>query len=1133
MPSSYTGPDPIVNTATVSSTATDPDLANNSATATTAVGPLFTVNVEISKAGPANVTPGHNLVYAIAVSNTGTLDATDVTVTDPTPDGLTFVGNAGDCTTPFPCALGTVPAGQSRQITTTFAVPSGYAGANPISNTSIVTTTVADQDMTDNQATVTTPVNSIANLAITKQGPASVTAGANVSYAILVRNHGPSDASGVTVTDPTPAGLTFVGNTGDCTTAFPCALGTVPAGQTRTIVSTFLVPTTYGAASIVNTASVTATVADGDSSDNSASVTTAVTPPSADLSIAKTGPASATPGTTFSYTLVVTNTGPNEAAAVTVADVTPPGLTFVSTAGACTTPFPCVLGTLASGQSAAFVATFAVPAGYTTPNPIVNTASVSSPTSDPNPTNNSATSTTPIGPSRADLAITKSRPVRRTLGATLDYTIVVTNHGPSDAPDATVTDPTPAGLTFVSNTGACTTTFPCALGPIPAGQSRMITTNFLVPSGYTGPDPIVNTATVSSTAADPDPGNNTATASTAVGPLFTINVEISKAGPAGITPGHNLLYSINVSNTGTLDATDVTVTDPTPAGLTFVGNAGACTTPFPCALGIVPAGQSRQITTTFAVPPGYAGPSPISNTSTVTTTVADEDPTDNQATVTTPVNAATADLSIGKLGPASVTAGGNVTYTILVRNHGPSDAPGVSVSDPTPADLTFVGNTGDCTTAFPCALGALSAGQTRTIVSTFLVPTAYGAASILNTASVTTTVADGDSSNNSASVTTAVVPPSADLSIAKAGPASATPGTTFSYTVVVTNTGPNEAAAVTVADVTPPGLTFVNTTGACTTPFPCALGTLASGQSAAIVATFMVPAGYTTPNPIVNTATVSSQTNDPNSTNNSATSTTPIGPPRADLAITKGRPVRRELGANLDYAIVVTNHGPSDVPDATVADPTPAGLTFISNIGACATAYPCALGPIPAGQSRMITTTFLVPSGYTGPDPVVNTATVSSTAADPDLTNNSAIATTAIGPLFTVNVDISKAGPASVTPGNDLVYAITVSNTGTLDATDVTVTDPTPDGLTFVGNAGDCTTPFPCALGTVPAGQSRQITTTFAVPSGYAGANPISNTSIVTTTVADQDMTDNQATVTTPVNSIHQPGHHEDRVPRA
>ena len=227
--------------------------------------------------------------------------------------------------------------------------------------------------------------------------------------------------------------------------------------------------------------------------------------------------------------------------------------------------------------------------------------------------------------------------------------------------------------------------------------------------------------------------------------------------------------------------------------------------------------------------------------------------------------------------------------------------PASSSSDPTPAGLTFVGNTGDCTTAFPCALGTIPAGQTRTIVATFLVPAGYAAPSILNTASATTTVTDGDVANNSASVSTAVIQPSADLSLTKTGPASVTPDELL-LALVVTNTGPNEATAVTVADVTPPGLTFVSTTGACTTPFPCALGTLASGQSAAITATFAVPAGYTTPNPIVNTASVSSQTSDPNSTNNAATTaTTGCRHRRADLAITKSRPLRSSLGANLGY----------------------------------------------------------------------------------------------------------------------------------------------------------------------------------------------------------------------------------------
>ena len=416
----------------------------------------------------------------------------------------------------------------------------------------------------------------------------------------------------------------------------------------------------------------------------------------ANVRITKTGPPAITPGTTVSYSLVITNDGPSAASGVSVDDPTPPGLTFVSNSGACTTPFPCAIGTLQPGQSVSIAATFTVPAGYTTPNPIVNTATVSSQATEPDLTDNTATVNTMLAPPTADLAIAKGRPLRMRLGANLTYNIVVTNHGPSDAPNATVADPTPVGLMFVSNSGACTTAFPCSLGPLPVGQSRTIASTFLVPSGYAGPDPIVNMATVSSTAFDPDLTNNAATAETAIGPLFTVNVEITKSGPASVTPGTTLVYAITATNNGTLDVTDVTVSDPTPAGLTFISNAGACTTPFPCSLGTMPAGQSRQITAAFFVPSGYSSPNPISNTSTVTTTAADQDPTDNQATVTTSVSVPSADLFITKAGPASVTPPMNVTYVVQVTNNGPGDATGVTVSDATPGGLAFVGNTGDC-----------------------------------------------------------------------------------------------------------------------------------------------------------------------------------------------------------------------------------------------------------------------------------------------------------------------------------------------------------------------------------------------------------------------------------------------------
>ena len=97
----------------------------------------------------------------------------------------------------------------------------------------------------------------------------------------------------------------------------------------------------------------------------------------------------------------------------------------------------------------------------------------------------------PVQAPSSDLAIVKGRRARAAGGVTLVYTTVVENNGPHDAAGVVVTDPTPPGLTFVSNTGDCTTPFPCSLGLVstdPSDRVRTITTTLLVPSSY--PDPI-------------------------------------------------------------------------------------------------------------------------------------------------------------------------------------------------------------------------------------------------------------------------------------------------------------------------------------------------------------------------------------------------------------------------------------------------------------------------------------------------------------------------------------------------------------------------------------------------------------------------------------------------------------------
>ena len=242
-----------------------------------------------------------------------------------------------------------------------------------------------------------------------------------------------------------------------------------------------------------------------------------------------------------------------------------------------------------------------------------------------------------------------------------------------------------------------------------------------------------------------------------------------------------------------------------------------------------------------------------------------------------------ADVTITKTATATINAGQNLVYTTTVINSGPSSAAAVVVTDPTPANLTFVSNTGACTTTFPCNLGTLNNGQSVIITSTYSTQSSF-AGNISNTATVSSSTTDPNPNNNSSTFTTNVLG-QADVSITMTGPAQLHVGPN-SYTITVTNNGPGQATGVVVNDPAPAGLTFASNTGACTAVFPCNLGNLNNGQSATITATFNIATSIN--NNVVNTATVSTTSNDPNQNNNTTTSTDPpvIAPVPTSLLLT-------------------------------------------------------------------------------------------------------------------------------------------------------------------------------------------------------------------------------------------------------
>ncbi|MDE1886406.1 MAG: DUF11 domain-containing protein [Xanthomonadaceae bacterium] len=119
-------------------------------------------------------------------------------------------------------------------------------------------------------------------------------------------------------------------------------------------------------------------------------------------------------------------------------------------------------------------------------------------------------------------------------------------------------------------------------------------------------------------------------------------------------------------------------------------------------------------------------------------------------------------------------------------------------------------------------------------------------------------------------------------------------------------------------------------------------------------------------------------------------------------------------------------------------------------------------------------------------------------------------------------LQILKTGPATAIAGGNIVYTITVTNSGNADATNAILTDPAPAGLTFVSAGAPCAAGFPCNLGTVAIGQSITIPAiTFSIASNVTGT--VTNTASVTSDQTTQTSSSASTTVSAPALIVPTP----------
>ncbi len=268
------------NNVSVTADQADPDTANNSASAETAVENH--ADMAVAKTDRGGTPAGGTVTYDITITNNGPATATNVVMTDTIDPNTTFVSGTNGAQETFP---------GSGIIEATFASIAPMGGEafeivvltsieGTITNTAAVTAVETDVDANNNTATIQTEVSNEADVAIAKSdGDLLVIAGQKLKYTLTITNNGPATATNVVMTDTLPAGVNFVFATNGAAETAPgsgvveATFAGIPVLGTEVV---HIMVETTAAGTIDNQASVTANETDPNAGNNTAAVSTRV-----------------------------------------------------------------------------------------------------------------------------------------------------------------------------------------------------------------------------------------------------------------------------------------------------------------------------------------------------------------------------------------------------------------------------------------------------------------------------------------------------------------------------------------------------------------------------------------------------------------------------------------------------------------------------------------------------------------------------------------------------------------------------------------------------------------------------------------------------------------------------------------